>query len=61
MLHAVVHGGLRIGFLILVLALLPLPFLSPSSAEFVVSAMAAIMSGLFIAGLVALGLKGRER
>jgi hypothetical protein len=61
MLHAVMHGGLRIGFLILVLALLPLPFLSPSSAEFVVSAMAAIVSGLFIAGLVALGLKGRER
>ncbi len=61
MLHLVLHGGLRIGFLLLVLALLPLPFLSPSSAEFVVSAMAAVMAALFILGLVALGLKGRER
>ncbi len=61
MLHVVLHGGLRIGFLLLVLALLPLPFLSPSSAEFVVSAMAAVMAALFILGLVALGLKGRER
>ena len=61
MLRVVLHGGLRIGFLLLVLALLPLPFLSPSSAEFVVSAMAAVMAALFILGLVALGLKGRER
>jgi len=61
MLHAVLHGGLRIGFLVLVMALLPMPFLSPSSAEFVVSAMAAAMAGLFILGLIALGLKGRER
>jgi hypothetical protein len=61
MLSVVVHGGLRIGFLVLVLALLPLPFLSPSSAEFVVSALAAAMAVVFILGLVLLALRGRER
>jgi hypothetical protein len=61
MLSVVVHGGLRIGFLVLILALLPLPFVSPSSAEFIVSALAAAMAGVFILGLVLLGLRGRER
>jgi len=61
MLPVVVHGGLRIGFLVLVLALLPLPFVPPSSAEFVVSAMAAAMALVFIGGLVLLALRGRER
>ena len=37
MLSAVIHGGLRIGVLLLILALLPLPFVPPSSAEFLVS------------------------
>ena len=44
MLSVVIHGGLRLGFLVLILALLPLPFVSPSSAEFVVSVMAAVMA-----------------
>jgi hypothetical protein len=57
----VLHGGLRIGFLILILAVVPLPFLSPSSAEFVVSAMATFMATLFILGLVLLALRGKER
>jgi hypothetical protein len=61
MLSVVIHGGLRIGFLVLVLALLPLPFVPPSSAEFVVSVMAAGMALAFIVGLVVLGLRGRER
>ena len=61
MLSVVIHGGLRLGFLILILAVLPLPFVSPSSAEFVVSVMAAVMAGVFIAGLVLLALRGRER
>jgi hypothetical protein len=47
----VARAGLRIGFLILLLSVGMLPFLPPSSAEFAVSLLAAIMALLFVGGI----------
>jgi hypothetical protein len=48
------RAGVRIGFLVLLLAVGTLPFLPPSSAEFVASLLAATTALLFIAGVAAL-------
>jgi hypothetical protein len=48
------RAGVRIGFLVLLLAIGTLPFLSPSSAEFVASLLAAITALLFIGGVAVL-------
>jgi cobalamin synthase len=50
----IARAGLRIGFLVLLLALGVLPFLTPSSVEFVASLLAATMALLFIVGVAAL-------
>jgi hypothetical protein len=47
-----VRVGLRLGMLILLLALGALPFLRPASAEFWASVAAAGVAVLFIGGLV---------
>jgi hypothetical protein len=43
------RGAFRVGFVILILALLVLPFEDPSSAEFVAAFLAAIVGLLFVA------------
>ncbi len=55
------RAGLRIGVLVLVLALAVLPFEPPGSAESVVSALAAIVGGAFVLGVVLLARTGRDR
>jgi hypothetical protein len=54
MLSDAARAGFRLGFLVLMLAVLPLPFLSPGSAEFVVSVLAAGMALAFIGGVTLL-------
>jgi hypothetical protein len=48
---AIVQAGLRLGMLVLLLAVATLPFLSPASAEFWASVAAAGVALLFIGGL----------
>ena len=50
----IARAGLRIGILVLLLAVGMLPFLAPNSAEFVASLLAASMALLFILGVAAL-------
>jgi preprotein translocase subunit Sss1 len=50
----IVRAGLRLGLLVLLLALGTLPFLRPTSAEFWASAAAAGVALLFIGGLALL-------
>ena len=45
------RSGFRIGFTILVIALLTLPFQPRDSAEFIVTVLAAIVSGAFVVGV----------
>jgi hypothetical protein len=45
------RGGFRIGFTILAIALVTLPFQPHDSAEFVVTVLAAIVSGTFVLGV----------
>lgn len=45
------RGGFRIGFLILALALVTLPFQPAGSAERVVTVMAAAVAGAFVLGI----------
>jgi hypothetical protein len=54
MLPGLVRGGLRAGMLVLLLAVLSLPFLKPSSPGFWASAFAAGLAVLFIGGLLLL-------
>ncbi len=48
------RSGLRIGILVLGLALLMLPFQPRDSAEFVVTVLAALVGGAFVLGVVIL-------
>jgi hypothetical protein len=50
----IARAGLRIGFLVLLLAAGMLPFLAPTSAEFVASLLAASTALLFILGVAVL-------
>jgi hypothetical protein len=50
----IMRAGLRLGVLVLLLAVATLPFLQPNSAEFWASAAAAGVALLFIGGLVCL-------
>jgi len=54
MLAGLVRSGMRAGVLILLLSVLTLPWLNPSSAEFWASAFAAALAVLFIGGLYVL-------
>lgn len=45
------RGGFRIGFLILALSLVSLPFQPAGSAEQVVTVMAAAVAGAFVLGI----------
>jgi hypothetical protein len=45
------RGGFRIAFTILAIALVTLPFQPPDSAEFVVTVLAALVSGAFVLGV----------
>jgi len=45
------RGGFRIGFLILAVALVTLPFQPRDSAEFVVTVLAAIVGAAFVLGI----------
>ena len=54
MLPGLLRSSLRAGVLILLLAIITLPFLKPSSAEFWASAFAATLALLFIGGLLLL-------
>ena len=45
------RGGFRIGFTILAITLLTLPFQPRESAEFVVTVLAAFVSGAFVVGV----------
>jgi hypothetical protein len=54
MLPGLIRGGLRAGVLVLLLSLVTLPFLKPSSAEFWASAFATGVAVLFIGGLILL-------
>jgi hypothetical protein len=49
-----IRAGLRLGLMVLLLAVGALAFLRPTSAEFWVSVMAVIVAGVFVAGLVVL-------
>jgi fumarate reductase subunit D len=48
------HGALRLAVLILLLALVMLPFQPRASGEFVVTVMAAIVGGLFVLAVIVL-------
>ena len=48
------RGGFRIGFTILAIALLTLPFQPRDSAELVVTVLAAVVSGAFVLGIALL-------
>ncbi len=50
----------NLGFLVLILALIPLPFLEPGSAEFVVDLVALGASAIFL-GLVAWDVRRQAR
>lgn len=52
------RGGFRIGFVILALALVSLPFQPAGSAEFVVTVLAAAVSGAFVLGIALLARLG---
>lgn len=45
------RGGFRIGFTILAIALISLPFQPRDSAEFVVTVLAALVAGAFVLGV----------
>ena len=45
------RGGFRIGFTILAIALVTLPFQPRDSAEFVVTVLAALVGGTFVLGI----------
>lgn len=47
----ILRGGFRIGFLVLALAVLMLPFQPRDSAEFVVTVLAALVGGAFVFGV----------
>jgi hypothetical protein len=51
MLPGLLRSGARAGVLIVLLAVLTLPFLKPTSAEFWASAFAAGLALLFIGGI----------
>ena len=44
----ILRGGFRIGFTLLAIALLTLPFQPRDSAEFVVTVLAALVGGAFV-------------
>lgn len=50
----ILRGGLRIGVLVLGLAILMLPFQPPGSAEFVVTILAALVGAAFVLGVALL-------
>lgn len=47
----ILRGGFRIGFTLLAIALLTLPFQPRDSAEFVVTVLAAAVGGAFVLGI----------
>lgn len=55
------RGGLRIGVLILALALVTLPFQPRDSAEFVVTVMAAVVGAAFVVGVTLLARGANPR
>ena len=48
------RGGFRIGFTIVAVALVTLPFQPRDSAEFVVTVLAALVGGAFVLGVLLL-------
>ena len=48
------RGGFRIGFAILAIALVTLPFQPRGSAEFVVTVLAALVGGALVVGILLL-------
>lgn len=55
------RGGFRIGFLILALSLISLPFQPGGSAERVVTVMAAAVAGAFLLGIALLARRAEPR
>ena len=55
------RGGFRIGFLILALSLISLPFQPAGSAEQVVTVMAAAIAGAFVLGIALLARRAEPR
>lgn len=55
------RGGFRIGFTILVIALVTLPFQPRDSAEFVVTVLAALVGGAFVLGIFLLARTANPR
>lgn len=57
----ILRAGFRIGVLVLGLALAMLPFQPRDSAEFVVTVLAALVGGLFVAGVALLARAANPR
>lgn len=57
----ILRGGFRIGFLVLALAILTLPFQPRDSAEFVVTILAALVGGAFLLGVTLLARSAAPR
>ena len=55
------RGGFRIGFTILAIALVTLPFQPRDSAEFVVTVLAAVVGGVFVVGILLLARSADPR
>ena len=55
------RGGFRIGFTILAIALVTLPFQPRDSAEFVVTVLAALVGGAFVGGVLVLARAANPR
>ena len=55
------RGGFRIGFAILAIALVTLPFQPQDSAEFVVTVLAAVVGGVFVLGVFLLARTANPR
>lgn len=58
---ALLRGGFRIGFLILALSLVTLPFQPAGSAERVVTVLAAALAGAFLTGIALLARRAEPR
>ena len=57
----ILRGGFRIGFLVLALAILMLPFQPRDSAEFVVTILATLVGGAFVLGVALLARSANPR
>ncbi len=54
----ILRGGFRIAFFVLALALIALPFEPAGTAEQIVTVMAAVVGGVFVAGIAILARMG---